>query len=197
MSYTSDFTNNNELNQTLKEPDKLVNCLHGISEKCELNDIDVISVNTGPGSFTSIRVGISLAKGLSLAIEKSIIPITNFMLTLNRVQKILSDKKYCVLITSKLPEYYYSITENNKELTNGAIQIDSLTSIIDKESIVAGDFDNETELKHSYFDFINVKDLKSELDSMIELTISKFKEGNVFSPKDIKPVYIKEFSVKK
>lgn len=37
-----------------------------------LDDISLISVTIGPGSFTGLRVGISIAKGLSYALKKPI-----------------------------------------------------------------------------------------------------------------------------
>jgi len=41
-------------------------------------DIDRISVNTGPGSFTGVRVGISAARGLALALNRPAIGISAF-----------------------------------------------------------------------------------------------------------------------
>lgn len=37
--------------------------------KLELSDLDRIDVNTGPGSFTGLRVGISVANALSFALK--------------------------------------------------------------------------------------------------------------------------------
>lgn len=38
-------------------------------KKLEISEIDSIKVNTGPGSFTGIRVGIAIAKALSFALK--------------------------------------------------------------------------------------------------------------------------------
>lgn len=41
-----------------------------------LTNVDIISVATGPGSFTGIRIGIATAKGLSLALNCDIIGVS-------------------------------------------------------------------------------------------------------------------------
>ncbi|RKY36290.1 MAG: tRNA (adenosine(37)-N6)-threonylcarbamoyltransferase complex dimerization subunit type 1 TsaB [Candidatus Omnitrophota bacterium] len=42
-----------------------------------LNDIDYLSVNIGPGSFTGLRIGLASVKGLSMAVDKPIIAFSS------------------------------------------------------------------------------------------------------------------------
>lgn len=42
-----------------------------------INDVDLFSVCTGPGSFTGLRVGIAAIKGLAAATEKRVIGVTS------------------------------------------------------------------------------------------------------------------------
>ena len=47
------------------------------SAKVTLNDIDVFAVGIGVGSFTGIRVGVSVAKGFNLACRKKYIQVNS------------------------------------------------------------------------------------------------------------------------
>ena len=41
-------------------------------------DVDAICISSGPGSFTSLRIGMSYAKGLAMSLDIPIIPISTF-----------------------------------------------------------------------------------------------------------------------
>jgi tRNA threonylcarbamoyladenosine biosynthesis protein TsaB len=202
ISRTADYIKNSDGFGTPRSPDRLIQCLSEISQKWEekhtsLNELDAISVITGPGSFTGIRVGLAIAKGAADALDKKIIPIDNFELTLNRLNGIDPEKKYCILIPAKLPEYYFSIRKNNIEISSGFGELSSLSSLIDKETSVVGNFSDESELFLNYFELLNVKGLKPELDSMLELSIKHYGAGKLYSPENVVPLYIKDFIAKR
>ncbi len=50
------------------------------------NNIDGIAISMGPGSFTGLRVGLSYVKGLSLALDIPIVPISTFESMINIVK---------------------------------------------------------------------------------------------------------------
>lgn len=179
-----------------KKPDKLINCVYKLSELYDLNRVDAIAVTIGPGSFTGIRVGLSIAKGLAFGLEKKIIPVNNFRLQLNRIDNIESSKNYCVLIPAKLPEYYYSIFQDDQPGKNGCIIIENLAEIVEKDTIIVGDFDDETSIKHCYFRYINTKNMKSEADSMLELACKSYSANMLIEAGNVEPLYIKDFIVK-
>lgn len=178
-----------------KKPDKLIFCLNRIAEENDLSTVEAISVTVGPGSFTGIRVGVSIAKGLALGLEKKIIPISNFDICLNRLTLIDPGIQYCVLLPAKLPEYYYALVKNRITIQSGCIMPENLAEITEKGTIVVGDFGDESLIKHYYFEYINVKNLKNELDSMLELT--EMHADSAKESEEIEPLYIKDFSMKK
>jgi tRNA threonylcarbamoyladenosine biosynthesis protein TsaB len=194
VSYASDFS---PVDPSGKQPDKLIHCVNRIAETYELSSIEAIAVTIGPGSFTGIRVGLSLAKGIAFGLDKPIIPIDNFRLTLGRLPAIDPEIEYCVLILAKLPEYYFSLMKDGKTLRTGCTFIENLNQITQNKPVVVGDFDDETSLKHCYFTYINVRNHKSEADSMLELAIESFKNNVPVESKNIEPLYLKDFSFSK
>lgn len=46
------------------------------SANVNINDIDVIAVSNGPGSFTGVRIGVSAVKGIAQPLGKKCIPVS-------------------------------------------------------------------------------------------------------------------------
>ena len=62
------------INYEQRMAENLIPVLHNVLERAGLapHAIDMIALNKGPGSFTSLRLGFSLAKGFALAAERPI-----------------------------------------------------------------------------------------------------------------------------
>jgi tRNA threonylcarbamoyladenosine biosynthesis protein TsaB len=43
--------------------------------QCKVSDLDGIAVSSGPGSYTGLRIGMSLAKGLALSSDLPLLPV--------------------------------------------------------------------------------------------------------------------------
>jgi len=195
ISYSSEFKNET----SGKLPDNLINCIEKLSanNREEFDKIEAIAVTIGPGSFTGLRVGIALAKGIASAFNIQLIPVSNFELTYNKISSVSEEHKYCILIPAKLPEYYYSIWSNGIEENKGCIEFGNLSSISDENTTIVANFDNETMVKHSYFDYIKSENLADEAETMLKLSLNSLTKGNLKDPADIEPLYMKDFVIMK
>lgn len=107
--------------------------------------VEAIAVSIGPGSFTGLRIGLSTAKGLALALDIPIIaiPTLDGIAEAFRLEhKYNNEKSFCALIDAKREESFfafYTITENDiaklsdytitlkNEILNEAHQKNSIT----------------------------------------------------------------------
>ena len=82
--------------------------------KLTINDVDRIAITVGPGSFTGIRIGVAVAKGLCYGTEKSIVGINELDLLANNIEGFQGE--IVSLIDARKERVYYSIYEKNSEL---------------------------------------------------------------------------------
>jgi tRNA threonylcarbamoyladenosine biosynthesis protein TsaB len=186
-------------NNLRKLPDKLIQCLKKIRDDAgdDYMKADTVAVTVGPGSFTGIRVGISIAKGIAFALGIKIIPINNFELIYTGIPDRAANQKYCILLPAKEPEYYYCIIKENKETGKGCLKIMEIPDKLDSGTVIAVNFSDETLRKLDYFELLNVNEYSSELNLMVKLAREKFRNGNVSDAETIEPLYLKEPLYKK
>ncbi|MGY0394178.1 tRNA (adenosine(37)-N6)-threonylcarbamoyltransferase complex dimerization subunit type 1 TsaB [Fusobacterium sp. SYSU M8A802] len=110
--------------------------------KLTINDVDRIAITVGPGSFTGIRIGVAVAKGLCYGTEKSIVGINELDLLANNIEGFQGE--IVSLIDARKERVYYSIYEKNSELKrvsdykDGEIR-ELLESLKGKTPIFCGD----------------------------------------------------------
>ena len=73
----------------------------------ELDDVDGFAIATGPGSFTGLRVGMSLIKGFILATEKPFVGVD----TLEALAALvpLTDFAICPILDARKSEVYSAL----------------------------------------------------------------------------------------
>jgi tRNA threonylcarbamoyladenosine biosynthesis protein TsaB len=76
-------------------------------------DLDGIAVSMGPGSFTGLRIGMGVAKGLAFALAKSIIPVPTMEAMVWQIPRNYTWA--CVLIPARKDEFYQGIFQSKPE----------------------------------------------------------------------------------
>lgn len=110
--------------------------------KLSIKDVDRVAVSVGPGSFTGIRIGVAVAKGLCYGTKKSIVGINELDLL---VQNIEAGEGIVIpLLDARKERVYYSIYEKKEgfkrvtEYKDGELKT-LLEEVKDKKVIFCGD----------------------------------------------------------
>ena len=94
------------------------------------NDIDGIAISIGPGSFTGLRVGLSYVKGLSLALDIPIIPISTFESMINIVKPNLGKVIQTIIHSHGTALYIAEYISRNQLYV-----LDSVPKIVDIDNL--------------------------------------------------------------
>ncbi len=73
----------------------------------KLSDIDGFAISIGPGSFTGLRVGVSILKGLNLVTDIPIITVPSLDVIANNAVDVAHD--ICVIVDAKKQNLYTSL----------------------------------------------------------------------------------------
>ncbi|WBB38285.1 tRNA (adenosine(37)-N6)-threonylcarbamoyltransferase complex dimerization subunit type 1 TsaB [Parvimonas micra] len=110
------------INQSMSHNEILLVMVDEVLKKLniDIEDIDLFVAVTGPGSFTGIRIGVTVVKALAMALNKPIVAVN----TLEALSfGVFSDKKKIPLIDARGERVYYGVYEgiNNKNIVAPAL----------------------------------------------------------------------------
>jgi tRNA threonylcarbamoyladenosine biosynthesis protein TsaB len=108
-----------ELNQENVHAKKLMLLIESLFHRLELNtkDLHAVAVSSGPGSYTGLRIGVSIAKGLSFAHDIPLIGIDTLSALAYQVIPICVNGDVIVpMLDARRMEIYMSIVASNGEI---------------------------------------------------------------------------------
>lgn len=94
-----------------------------------MNDLHAVSVSSGPGSYTGLRIGTATAKGICFALNIPIIAIDSLEALIEIAKESNPDINLCALIDARRMEVYSKIVDGQ-----GNILKDISADIIDADS---------------------------------------------------------------
>ena len=89
----------------------------------KISDIDVIGVCVGPGSFTGVRVAISICKGLAVGTGAKVVAVSNF-------DAYLTDEKKTFIVLEGFSNFVYVRKNNGKKVEDSCVDIGEFASEI-------------------------------------------------------------------
>lgn len=173
--YKKNIENKNDLSEKLLPIIK-----EGIeSTNHKINDIEKIYISNGPGSFTGIRIGVTVAKTLAWALKKDIITISS----LEVIASINTDKKYiCPLIDARRGAVYTGIYDND------------LNEIISNTYTNMNEFIENLNINKEDILFVSYENLLDNIElpnvDIIKI-INKHKNDISINSHQVNPIYLK------
>ncbi len=167
--------------------------------KINFTEVKYVSLSNGPGSFTGLRIGSAIAKGICFSFESTdckLIEIPTLDIAANKYKCV---KKLVSLIysNSRTSEFYYCVYKykSGKLERISDYKIDLLENILKEDADFIINESNENIPEDFRNKLIDVSS-SSNIFSMIELTKNYIDENKFSDYKISEPFYMKEFILK-
>jgi tRNA threonylcarbamoyladenosine biosynthesis protein TsaB len=165
------------------------------NEKLNVKDLDAISIGVGPGSFTGLRIGFSVAKGLCYPNKIKLIGISTLKILANSLD---SKSNNIIALINDKGNYFY-LSKYNSELDElippriEFIDHEFLNKIIDNSTTIVV---NDSSSYHFIDKILNKKVnlIKNVISSsnMISLSDKSFNNNKYEDIAYAEPVYVKK-----
>ena len=162
-----------------------------------MSDIDVIGVNIGPGSFTGIRAGITIARVLAQQANLKLVGV-NSLHILSKLN--ITDKKTLVVTDARKNKVYFAMYNGREEIISPClIEKDDLISKITDDVLVISDVSVSDFLKQNQIIVLNYEAVDNNLglylSELVDYKLSNLNDD--FHWAKVKPLYIQQPSITK
>src|ERR1051325_3686898 len=193
-----------ELNQGYTHAENLTVFSQDVMKQAgvEFSRLDAIAVSKGPGSYTGLRIGVSAAKGLCYALEKSLISVGTLYSMFGSVKDKASFVKaelFCPMIDARRMEVNCAIYDRNgntlKDVSAEVIAGDSFQNFIaGKKTVFFGDGANKcSPVLGESPERIFVNNIFPSASALVPLAERKFREKQFEDVAYFEPFYLKDF----
>jgi len=167
-----------------------------------VNDMDMIAICQGPGSFTGLRIGMATAKALSHVNNLPIVGVNSLELLAGNMD--LSDKKICSILDAQRTQVYmgqYKF-ENNKLVEIKSVDVVEIDELLEElkssneEWILVGEavYKYEDKIKEIQNIYVPAPSHNvNKASSLCTIAMNKYNQNiDVYDCYTINPVYIRK-----
>ncbi len=111
------------------------------SAKLQMNQLSGVSVSSGPGSYTGLRIGTSTAKGLCYALNIPLLSISSLESLAFEAQKAHANSTICAMLDARRMEVYSGIYSSDLDVLKpiAADILDESTYLSFEPFVLVGD----------------------------------------------------------
>lgn len=166
--------------------------------------LDAVAVSEGPGSYTGLRIGVSLAKGICMARDLKLVAVPTLQLLCVPLligESVEEDALLCPLIDARRMEVYAAIYDRGlnvrREVSADVIDSESYSDFLDSHPLYF--FGNgadkcRTTISHPNARFIS--DIHPLAKWMMPIAERKLMQGETEDVAYFTPFYLKDFVAK-
>lgn len=163
--------------------------------------LDAVAVSSGPGSYTGLRIGVSVAKGLCFGYGIPLIGIHTLDILASaaiRINEGKADCLYCAMLDARRMEVYSAIYDSGlhtiRATTADIVDTDSYASFLEQGKVCFfGDGAAKCKSVITSTNATFIDDIHPLAASMASLSKSAFDEGRFEDVAYFEPFYLKEF----
>jgi tRNA threonylcarbamoyladenosine biosynthesis protein TsaB len=194
-----------EVHQEYSHASKLGTLVSELMKVSEVSkeQIKAVAVSSGPGSYTGLRIGTSLAKGLCYALDVPLVAVPTLTILASAVANAnIADNFLCPMLDARRMEVYCQLfnaaMEPCEPVKSEVVDERSFEKYLEIKPVVffgSGALKCREVIVHENARFLS--DIHTSAKQLGELAFKKFKKGEVENVFDFVPHYLKEFFFKK
>ncbi|CAD5248621.1 MULTISPECIES: tRNA (adenosine(37)-N6)-threonylcarbamoyltransferase complex dimerization subunit type 1 TsaB [unclassified Imperialibacter] len=176
--------------------------LHGLS--LSKADLTAIAVSEGPGSYTGLRIGTSIAKGLCYALQVPLLAVNTLQAMAAEVNKFnTKDALLCPMIDARRMEVYACVVNSTgrveQETSPHIIDENSFSEYLDKQEVwfFGNGSDKCKKLIGKNVNAVFISNLVPSAKAMGELAYEQLLSKSYKDLAYFEPFYLKEFRATK
>ncbi len=172
-----------------------------VSAGKKITDVNAVSISSGPGSYTGLRIGFSAAKGLAYALNIPLIVMDTLQILTSIAMRSIGDKEilFCPLLDARRMEVYTALYSGNYNvlLKPCALVLDEKSIPIFHQNLPVCFFGDGLPkakmLLNTFADALFVEDVTLTATAMISMAYKKFTQNNFADVAYAEPFYLKDF----
>ncbi len=170
----------------------------------KLTQLDAVAFGRGPGAFTGLRIATGVAHGVSLAIDKPLLPISTLAAIAQQMQQQQNATQCIAAIDARMGEVYWGkyraenglmVLQDNEVVTSPELLLSTLTA--DKETLctVAGSgwdaYAQQLKITH-YPHIIKIDNILPSAHYIAKLAVEDWKQGKAVPIEQAQPIYLRD-----
>jgi len=165
-------------------------------------DLDAVAVSSGPGSYTGLRIGVSLAKGLCYSIDIPLVAVPTLLGMTSGIRSFYPQASFFVpMIDARRMEVYAEVYDNEmnvyKKVEPVIVSPDSFSDILQKgKTVFFGDGAAKCREVIQSPNAVFSEKGKPSARSMATVSEAFFNAGKFENTAYFEPFYLKEFQAK-